>query len=112
MRCLGASARTRSLPPTAFTGIFRRQYCVPGSIRSSDLPLLSIERGSKIQACEVGVKITWMFEAGLVIAAIGVFGSVGSDAAVAAQEVKSQWNGAFTVEQAHRGEALYSDKCS
>src|SRR5262245_16703169 len=44
------------------------------------------------------------------VAAIAAF-AVGSYV-VAAQEVKSQWEGLFTVEQAGRGKMLYSDKCS
>jgi cytochrome c5 len=58
------------------------------------------------------MKIKLVFGFSLVTAAIGAFSAIGSDAAAAAQDMKSQWNGAFTVEQAGRGEALYTDKCS
>ncbi len=58
------------------------------------------------------MKITSVFGSGLVTAAMGAFSAVGSYAAVTAQDLKSQWNGVFTVEQAGRGEALYTDKCS
>jgi len=57
------------------------------------------------------MKIKLVFGSTLVTAAMGAFSAVGSYAAVAAQDMKSQWNGAFTVEQAGRGEALYTDRC-
>lgn len=47
----------------------------------------------------------------LVIALMGAFSALGSYTVVAAQEVKSQWTGVYTVDQARRGEMLYSDKC-
>lgn len=58
------------------------------------------------------MKIELVFVASLVTAAMGAFGTVGSYATVAAQGMKSQWNGVFTVEQAGRGEALYTENCS
>ena len=66
---------------------------------------------SKIYACEVGL-IKLAFGSSLLTAAMGAFSGIGSFAAVAAQDMKSQWNGAYTVEQAGRGEALYTDTCS
>jgi cytochrome c5 len=77
-----------------------------------DQLLILTERRSKIHACEVGMKIKLVFGSSLVTAAMGAFSAVGSYAAVAAQDMKSQWNGAFSVEQAGRGETLYTDKCS
>ena len=65
-----------------------------------------------IRVCEVGMKIKLVFGSSLVTAAMGAFSTVGSYAAVTAQDMKSQWNGVFTVEQAGRGEALYTEKCS
>jgi mono/diheme cytochrome c family protein len=58
------------------------------------------------------MNVKLVFVSGLLTAAMGAFSAVGMYAAVPAQEIKSQWNGAFTVEQARRGEALYSDRCS
>jgi mono/diheme cytochrome c family protein len=59
-----------------------------------------------------GMKITLVLVSSLVTAAMGAFSAVGSYGAVAAQDMKSQWSGAFTVEQAGRGETLYTDRCS
>lgn len=58
------------------------------------------------------MKIKVVLRSGLVTAAMGAFAAASSYAAVAAQDVKSQWSGSFTVEQAGRGEALYKEKCS
>lgn len=57
------------------------------------------------------MKIKLVFGASLVTAALGAFGTVGSYATVVAQGMKSQWNGVFTVEQAARGAALYTENC-
>ncbi len=51
----------------------------------------------------------WMATS-VMAATLGAF-SAGSYVIVA-QELKSQWSGIFTVEQATRGKAMYSDKCS
>src|SRR5262245_50180744 len=58
------------------------------------------------------MKFKLVLGSSLVTAAIGAFTAVGSHVAVAAQDMKSQWSGVFTVDQAGRGEALYKDKCS
>jgi mono/diheme cytochrome c family protein len=77
-----------------------------------DQLLILTERMAEIHACEVGMKIKLVFGTSLVTVAMGAFGALGSYSEVAAQDMKSQWNGAFTVEQAARGEALYTDKCN
>jgi cytochrome c5 len=77
-----------------------------------DQLLILTERMAKVHAREVGMKIKLVFGSSLVTAAMGASSAVGSYSAVAAQDMKSQWNGAFTVEQAGRGEALYTDKCN
>jgi mono/diheme cytochrome c family protein len=59
-----------------------------------------------------GMKITLVLVSSLVTSAMGAISAVGSYGAVAAQDMKSQWSGAFTVEQAGRGETLYTDRCS
>ncbi len=46
----------------------------------------------------------------LIAAAVAVFAA--GSYVIAAQDVKSQWEGMFTVEQAGRGKMLYSDRCS
>jgi mono/diheme cytochrome c family protein len=47
------------------------------------------------------------------MAALGVFGAMGSRSALSAQEApKTQWDGVYTLEQAQRGEPLYAEKCS
>lgn len=40
------------------------------------------------------------------------FAVIGAGGSVAAQASKSQWDGVYTEEQAHRGEPLYSQYCA
>jgi mono/diheme cytochrome c family protein len=58
------------------------------------------------------MKTKLVLASSFVTTAMGAFSPVGSHLAVAAQGMKSQWSGVFTVEQAGRGETLYTDKCS
>ena len=48
----------------------------------------------------------------LVITALGAAHVGGPGAAVAAQAMKSQWDGVYSAEQAKRGERLYVEHCS
>jgi mono/diheme cytochrome c family protein len=52
-----------------------------------------------------------------ILAAIGLAACAGARAAVtpvtvSAQGAKSQWDGAYTIDQAKRGEKLYAEKCA
>ena len=48
----------------------------------------------------------------LTLLGVAALGAVGARRAGAAEAVTSQWDGAYSLEQAKRGEPLYSDQCA
>lgn len=48
----------------------------------------------------------------LALAGMMVFGALGMGTTLTAEDVKSQWDGIYTAEQAKQGEALYAENCA